>query len=294
MSNKLQQILLRVLLLLLSIVGGYWYVCEINNNACSCITPATVFPAFEIKEGKRSLFKTGEQIKFKQNQHKAVVTDSINTAIVTLANHLHQHPFKYVTIEASYCTKEKNKTAYENLGLARADNIKQLLLAQGVKAEQIQTQSAIKDINHIVRDYFVNGVSINIQNKSRLTYPMKQAVVTDSTTILFVANTIDFTLSGGNKTYIEALRLYSQESESLQINVTGHSDGNGITETNNTLSQERALVISNFLIQQGINKNNINIQWQGAKVPVASNKTKEGRQLNRRAVISAVEPKNDL
>ena len=52
------------------------------------------------------------------------------------------------------------------------------------------------------------------------------------------------------------------------------------------LSQQRAEVVRDFLLKQGVAEHQIHIDWKGEAEPVASNDTEDGRLLNRRTEIT--------
>jgi OOP family OmpA-OmpF porin len=52
------------------------------------------------------------------------------------------------------------------------------------------------------------------------------------------------------------------------------------------LSDKRALVVKNYLVGKGVQEDKIATTPFGSTVPVASNKTAEGRQRNRCVEIS--------
>jgi outer membrane protein OmpA-like peptidoglycan-associated protein len=68
----------------------------------------------------------------------------------------------------------------------------------------------------------------------------------------------------------------------LHVNVEGHTDNVGGVEFNQRLSDDRANAVRSFLVEQGVRPENIESHGVGMSEPVASNSTREGRQLNRR------------
>jgi outer membrane protein OmpA-like peptidoglycan-associated protein len=71
----------------------------------------------------------------------------------------------------------------------------------------------------------------------------------------------------------------------LNLRVEGYTDSTGSEAFNQKLSEERADTVRNFLIQQGLNPQNIAAIGYGESYPVASNDTAAGRQLNRRVEL---------
>jgi OOP family OmpA-OmpF porin len=68
----------------------------------------------------------------------------------------------------------------------------------------------------------------------------------------------------------------------------GHTDSIGSDAYNQKLSVRRAEAVKAYLISKGVEPNRIYTEGKGEKQPVASNKTKEGRQKNRRVEIEVI------
>lgn len=70
-----------------------------------------------------------------------------------------------------------------------------------------------------------------------------------------------------------------------QILVQGHTDSMGDAAYNQTLSERRAEAVKNLLIQRGVSPYRVTSMGYGETMPVATNATPEGRQMNRRVEI---------
>jgi len=68
----------------------------------------------------------------------------------------------------------------------------------------------------------------------------------------------------------------------------GHTDSIGSDAYNQKLSVRRAEAVKAYLVSKGIEPNRVYTEGKGKKQPVASNKTKEGRQKNRRVEIEVI------
>src|SRR5277367_6742911 len=71
----------------------------------------------------------------------------------------------------------------------------------------------------------------------------------------------------------------------LNLAVEGYTDTTGTAAFNQTLSEQRANAVRDYLIQQGLDAGTITAQGFGPADPVASNDTPQGRQQNRRVEI---------
>ena len=70
-----------------------------------------------------------------------------------------------------------------------------------------------------------------------------------------------------------------------KIIVQGHTDDTGDNDYNHQLASARARSVADYLKGRGISQNQIQTTSLGASQPTASNKTLEGRQLNRRVDV---------
>jgi outer membrane protein OmpA-like peptidoglycan-associated protein len=71
----------------------------------------------------------------------------------------------------------------------------------------------------------------------------------------------------------------------LKLEVEGHTDSVGGDEFNQRLSEKRAASVRDYLIAQGVPPDSITARGFGKTMPVASNDTAAGRQLNRRVEL---------
>jgi outer membrane protein OmpA-like peptidoglycan-associated protein len=69
---------------------------------------------------------------------------------------------------------------------------------------------------------------------------------------------------------------------SLKVSIVGHSDDVGSRDSNIDLSRRRAESVKNYLIKRGVQPDRIETSGAGPDEPIASNKTRAGRQANRR------------
>ena len=70
------------------------------------------------------------------------------------------------------------------------------------------------------------------------------------------------------------------------IEIVGHTDNTGPYQHNMTLSQRRAQSVADYLRNQGISGNRMNVRGVGPDQPVADNTSAQGRQQNRRVEIN--------
>jgi outer membrane protein OmpA-like peptidoglycan-associated protein/polyisoprenoid-binding protein YceI len=69
---------------------------------------------------------------------------------------------------------------------------------------------------------------------------------------------------------------------SMRIEVSGHTDNVGNRNANQSLSEQRAKSVANFMTQRGVNASRIVTAGFGGSRPVAQNSNEAGRSKNRR------------
>jgi outer membrane protein OmpA-like peptidoglycan-associated protein len=71
----------------------------------------------------------------------------------------------------------------------------------------------------------------------------------------------------------------------LNIEVGGYTDNVGTDDMNQTLSENRAGSVRDYLVQEGVSANSVSSRGFGNTLPVASNDNSAGRQQNRRVEL---------
>jgi len=87
---------------------------------------------------------------------------------------------------------------------------------------------------------------------------------------------------------LEAIKEILKNYPNAKFSIEGHTDNTGSAKVNQKLSEARAKVVMDKLIEKGVNPANLTSAGFGSSKPVATNKTKEGRALNRRTEIKHV------
>ena len=85
-----------------------------------------------------------------------------------------------------------------------------------------------------------------------------------------------------SNTEIDRLVKLMKDVPTLKIEISGHTDNTGSVKLNNSLSQDRAQAVVNYLKAKGIATSRMTAMGYGPSKPSASNKTSDGRQQNRR------------
>ncbi len=96
------------------------------------------------------------------------------------------------------------------------------------------------------------------------------------------------TLKPEGKSKLDELASKVKDINLEVVIAIGHTDSIGSDAYNQKLSVRRAESVKSYLVSKGIEPNRVYTEGKGEKQPVASNKTKEGRQKNRRVEIEVI------
>lgn len=120
--------------------------------------------------------------------------------------------------------------------------------------------------------------------------PKKTTVKKDSveksvkiSNILFATDS--YVISEGGKKELNKLVDLVKSSPNYFIELYGFTDSVGNYEYNQTLSENRAKAVSDYLISKGVSKQKISSKGFSKSKPVADNETEQGRALNRRVEV---------
>lgn len=82
----------------------------------------------------------------------------------------------------------------------------------------------------------------------------------------------------------QVVKFHEQNPEKVMI-IKGHTDNYGTDQYNIDLGERRSTRVYNALIKAGVNPDKLRIQSYGESIPVETNETDEGRQMNRRVEV---------
>ena len=92
---------------------------------------------------------------------------------------------------------------------------------------------------------------------------------------------------------IDAIADILRDCQSVQIEISGHTDSQGREVMNQQLSQARADSVLNAIMARRVLTSNLSAKGYGESQPIADNKTEEGREANRRIEFRLVESETD-
>lgn len=199
-----------------------------------------------------------------------------------------------IDITGYYDSDEKNNGAFANLGLARANSVKNYFVDQGINSGRINTYGELRDA--LVPDGTIYRGPVNYKlyaqaaadkaGEAEAMEDVAKAIKADPLTLYFDYAEASVTLSAEDRRKIGDISRYLDKVDGSTVSVVGHADSKGTTVTNNRLGQERADFAKSYLTKNGISASRIKTSSKGESQPIAENETEAGRAKNRRAVVT--------
>lgn len=132
------------------------------------------------------------------------------------------------------------------------------------QAEELQKELAAAEVNRV-------GEGIQVTLKSGLLFDTNKS-----------------TLQPTAKTELQEFAGSLNKYPDTNLLIEGHADSQGEEAYNQTLSEQRASTVANYLIQQSVDPTRITTKGYGETQPKMSNDTADGRAANRRVEIVIV------
>jgi outer membrane protein OmpA-like peptidoglycan-associated protein len=132
-------------------------------------------------------------------------------------------------------------------------------------------------------DYFNCMDVTDEQHAYKITARLKQPIAGETVVmknIFFDNNKYDLKTESFSE--LNKLVAFLKSSPNVSIEIGGHTDAVGDAKLNLALSENRAKSVYNYLVEKGIATTRLSFKGFGSTVPVADNKTEEGRAQNRR------------
>lgn len=265
---------------------------EIITKPIQITTPVLQSNNFVINDLGFS-YQCNENFRFVKNDFKNItpVGDSVDLGIKNLKLFFDKSPIHQLLITGFATSLEKNTSAYPNLGIARANDIKNYFVSKGFSPSQFICKGKIVDAWKMNGDTLLGPASFKI-NMIDATVPkidwisVKEKINTNPLILYFNTNQSEINLTAEEREKIADLVEYLDNVPDSKLSIIGHTDNLGNRNSNTKLGLERAIFAKKYLVKNDIAGNRIDTTSKGSDEPIADNKTDEGKTKNRRTVIT--------
>lgn len=267
-----------------------------NSEIVTTDTTPTRF-AFDLKDPNGSFaFNSTDNFDFNGSEFNFIqpLSEKVNGGIDQLQAYLSQddNSKKYLDITGFYTSKEANPSAFPNLGIARANAVKNYLVSKGIPSNRLNTIGTLND--KLVPDgtiyrgpvgYRMYDVADDSSEDEELE-ALKARINADPLVLYFGNAEASIELSATQRQKIADISHYLDKVAGSSIDIEGHTDNTGSRTTNTRLGRNRAGFIKSYFVSNGISESKINTSSKGPDEPVATNETEEGRSKNRRSIVT--------
>ena len=221
------------------------------------------------------------------------VSDSINLGINQLKSFFDKNANQKLHITGYALSSEKNTSNFPNLGIARANDVKNYYVSKGFDSNRIETSGELRDAWKISNDTIIGPIDFQINQIQAVTEvknedwnALKEKINANPLILYFKTNQSEINLTAEEKQKIADIKNYLDHVANAKISCIGHSDSVGDRNLNIQLSQNRANFAKEYLNKNGIASNKIESASKGPDEPIADNSSAEGKAKNRRAVVT--------
>lgn len=262
----------------------YYYVCVIKQQCPNELVEEKTSPpaqTLELRYQDSVLLKGYDEFRFPSKSAEPTLTKNNNSFLDSVANYLHQNPEWQLTIGGKYLRSEIGLVTkfHENLGQARADSIRNLLLDRGAD-ENIALDFSIVDEEQLGRP-----ISFTFSNPTQIPEAYEKVLFTFHNMTFSDANfEYDSDVFKPDQpliNYADSVKTYLGERPNQQFTIIGHTDADGTKAYNRDLGLRRAKAAREYFKNLGI-ANTIKVETKGEEAPMAPNDNEENKQKNRR------------
>jgi outer membrane protein OmpA-like peptidoglycan-associated protein len=130
------------------------------------------------------------------------------------------------------------------------------------------------------KETFTEGVEMEIEE-------IKVGEVFTMDNILY--DTKSYSLDGDGEFVLNQFVKFLKENSTLKVSIQGHTDNKGVPSENQSLSENRAKGVVQYIISKGIDKDRLKFEGFGQSQPRVKNDSESNRALNRRTDIMIME-----
>ena len=299
---------MRAFLVFLLLVGWiifarYDYVCRVlgncgeNANKQENVLDIERTNDLDFTADDSVLFSGYDQFAFQEFKTEPILNANNEKYLTRVLAYLNGNPNSQMTITGLYKSNERDSSAgiHENLGLGRADKIRDWFTKKGMDVSRIGLNSYEDTSGTLSKPLAFSGMiparpdEYDVNVKPQYTF----------SNMTFSKITFDYNSDkfnpGGNKAfelYMDSMKVHlSMEAyKNESIVIIGHTDNKGSSKYNLNLGNRRSKAAKKYIVETfDIPAGRIYTDSKGETEPIADNETEAGQEKNRRVNIKVQE-----
>ncbi len=277
--------LLTLLFIANALFARWYYVCKVQQMCGEALVTQedARLKTLRLLQGDTVLLQGYDQFKFDSASVLPDVNQNNTQFLDTVAGYLKLFPEKNLTITGWYrpgIDTLPPGSYYENIGVARANTLRSLLMKRGIAEERISLDYS-QSQDSLLQEPLTFGVFLPSTTPTE--FEITQFSFTNMTfsDANFEFDSDVFKPGDAFKLYADSVKTYLNINPEKEMTIIGHTDNIGPDNYNKNLGLRRAQSARTYFKNLGVTTK-INVASQGEKRPAASNESDEGRQKNRR------------
>ena len=272
-----------------ALFARWYYVCEVRHNCGEEPIEDIRLQTLELTEGDVVLLSGYDQFAFDSASITPRLNQNNELFLDTVAAILSQNPERNLTITGFYRQSEQSIAPgfFENIGLARADQIRKLLMKKGISQDRFSLDHGISESVRLPEPLLFDLYDPNstANEFEKVVFTFTNMTFSDAN---FEYNSDVFKPGEPLKLYADSVKTYLDLNTEALLTIVGHTDSIGSDAYNLDLGQRRAENARAYFIDSLGVTTDIQVSSVGKERPVAPNSMSdgsdnpEGRQKNRR------------
>ena len=272
-----------------ALLARWYFICELRQQCGPGELVDARLQTLQLTEGEEVLLRGYDQFAFDSASLEPRLNANNQFFLDTLAKIMQSRPDRNVTLTALFRESEREISPgfFENLGLARADQIRKLMMKRGVEQDRFTLDYGISEDAQLREPllfdlYDPTAVDGGFE---KVLFTFKNMTFSDAN---FEYNSAVFKPGPSLKLYADSVKTYLDLNPEASMSIIGHTDSIGSDAYNLELGLRRA-ENARFYFQDSLDViAEIKIDSEGESRPVAPNSSSEGkdnpegRQKNRR------------
>ncbi|MFN7116509.1 MAG: OmpA family protein [Saprospiraceae bacterium] len=267
-----------------ALFARWYYVCKVQQlcGASTVVQEDVRLKTLRLMQGDTVLLQGYDQFKFDSASVLPDINQNNSEFLDTVAAYMKLFPQNNLQITGWYrpgIDTLPPGSYYENIGVARANAVRSLLMKRGIAEERISLDYS-RSQDTLLREplTFLIVPATTPSEFEIVQFSFTNMTFSDAN---FEFDSDVFKPGEAFQLYADSVKTYLNINPDKAMTIIGHTDNIGPDNYNKNLGLRRAQSARQYFKDLGVTAK-INVASQGEKRPAATNDSDEGRQKNRR------------
>ena len=225
-------------------------------------------------------YNSNDIFKFNFSESLPSIPEENQAVFQSIASHLISRPDVILTLTGLFSPEEQNMSSYPNLGIARAESLKTLLVEKGAPREQVvtrhlNTNSTFQVSGKLMGSVYFSFSKANEPQVKQVAAP-GEAIAEPATTAGAYTLRFDAGDSRLDKAYfglLDSLRDELQADENRIIVIQGYSQPEEERKSADNIAELRAKAVRRYLVDHGVRRRQIEVKAHAGKAKSSKERT---------------------